>query len=52
MWGNTGHGLAIRVSFMVIVCVEGGVRGGFGSNGFLTNDAAIPNEWSLWDGCH
>jgi hypothetical protein len=27
------------------VCVGGG--GGFGSNGFVTNDAAIPNGWSL-----
>ena len=26
-----------------LVCVFGG----FGSNGFVTNDAAIPNGWSL-----
>jgi hypothetical protein len=38
-----GHGLTIQVSFMVNVCVYGG----FGSNDFVTNDAAIPNGWSL-----
>jgi hypothetical protein len=43
MCGSNGHGLTIRVSFMVNVCV----LGGFGSNGFMTNDAAIPNGWSL-----
>jgi hypothetical protein len=47
MWYN-GHWLTIRVSFMVNVCVcGGGGGGGFGSNGFVTNDAAIPNGWSL-----
>jgi hypothetical protein len=35
--------LAIRVSFMVNVCVCEGFR----SNGFVTNDAAIFNGWSL-----
>ena len=39
-----GHGLTIRVSFMVNMC---GMGGGFGSNGFVTNDVAIPNGWSL-----
>jgi hypothetical protein len=37
-----GHELTIQVSFMVNVCV----CGSFGSNSFMTNDAAIPNGWS------
>jgi hypothetical protein len=53
MCGNNDHGLTIRVSFMVnvvyvCVCVGGGGGwGSFGSNGLVTNDAAIPNGWSL-----
>jgi hypothetical protein len=35
----------------VCLCVCGG-GGGFGSNGFVTNDVAIPNRWSLWNGRH
>ena len=38
MCGSNNHGLTIWVSFMVNVW--GG--GSFGSNGFVTNDAAIP----------
>jgi hypothetical protein len=29
------------------VCVWGGGGGGFGSNGFVINNAAIPNGWSV-----
>jgi hypothetical protein len=32
---------------MVNVCVCVGGGGGFESNGFVTNDADIPNGWSL-----
>jgi hypothetical protein len=35
-----GHGLTIRVSFMVNVCVGGGGR--FGSNGFVTKMQPFP----------
>jgi hypothetical protein len=34
------YGLAL---WSMCVCVEGG----FGSNGFVINNAAIPNGWSL-----
>jgi hypothetical protein len=44
MCDGNGHGLTIQISFMVNMCVGGG---GFGSSGFVTNDAAIPNGWSL-----
>jgi hypothetical protein len=48
MCGSNGHGLTIWVSFVVNVCVWGrGGGGGFGSNGFVTNDATIPNGWLL-----
>jgi hypothetical protein len=40
-----GHGLTIRVSFMVNVCV----CGGFGSNGFVTNDVTISNGYYRTD---
>ena len=46
-YGSNGHGLTIQVSFVVSVCVCKRGRGGFGSNGFVTNDVAIPNGWSL-----
>jgi hypothetical protein len=39
------YGLALW-SMCVCVCGGGG-GGGFGSNSFVTNDAAIPNGWSL-----
>ena len=34
-----GYELTIHVSFIISVCV-----GGFGSNGFVTNDATIPMD--------
>jgi hypothetical protein len=47
MCGSNGHGLTIRISFMGSMCVCVGGGGGFGFNGFVTNDVAIPNGWSL-----
>ena len=47
MCGSNGHGLTIHVSFMVNVCVCG-----LWIQWFMTNDAAIPNGWSLQDERH
>jgi hypothetical protein len=38
------YGLAL---WLMCVCVWGGGGACFRSNGFVTNDAAIPNGWSL-----
>jgi hypothetical protein len=43
MCGSNGHGFTIQVSFMVNACV----CEDFLSNGFVTNDVAISNGWSL-----
>jgi hypothetical protein len=39
-----GHGLTIRVNFMVNVCVGGGGGGDFGSNGFVTKMQPFPMD--------